>query len=69
MAKLKEQGLDRKLVGFEMKDKGIARDEFSVVIDDEKVGIVTSGSPAPFPEKKYRLGFRADRICKSRAGN
>ena len=64
MAKLKEQGLDRKLVGFEMKDKGIARDDFPVVINDEKVGIVTSGSPAPFLKKNIGLAFVPTEFAK-----
>lgn len=57
MARLKETGLTRKLVGFEMVDKGIARDGFDVFIADEKVGTVTSGSPAPFLKKNIGLAF------------
>ncbi len=57
LIKQKEQGLDRKLVGFEVKDKGIARDEMPVIIDGEKLGVVTSGSPAPFLKKNIGLAF------------
>ncbi len=57
LAKLKEKGLERKLVGFEMIDKGIARDGFDVYVDDKKVGYVTSGSPAPFLKKNIGLAF------------
>ncbi len=57
MAKLKEKGLTRKIVGFEIVDKGIARDEMDVYVGDEKVGIVTSGSPAPFLKKNIGLAF------------
>ena len=57
IASLKEAGLKRKLVGFEMKEPGIARDGFDVYVGDEKVGIVTSGSPAPFLKKNIGLAF------------
>lgn len=57
IASLKEAGLKRKLVGFEMTDRGIARDGFDVYIDGKKVGYVTSGSPAPFLKKNIGLAF------------
>jgi len=57
LAKLKEDGLKRKLVGFEMLDKGIARDGFDVYIDDRKIGVVTSASPAPFLKKNIGLAY------------
>jgi len=57
LVKQKEKGLERKLVGFEMIDKGIARDGFDVIVDNKKVGYVTSGSPAPFLKKNIGLAF------------
>jgi len=53
----KEAGLERKLVGFEMTDRGIARDGFDIYKDGERVGVVTSGSPAPYLKKNIGLGF------------
>jgi aminomethyltransferase len=55
LARQKEEGLKRKLVGFEVTERGIARDDQDVLIADEKVGKVTSGSPAPFLKKN--IGF------------
>ncbi len=57
LRKLNEDGIARKLVGFEMTDSGIARDGFDVYIEDEKVGYVTSGSPAPFLRKNIGFAF------------
>ena len=57
LVKQKETGLKRKLVGFEMVDKGIARDGFDVYIEDKKAGVVTSASPAPFLKKNIGLAF------------
>ena len=55
LAHQKDDGLKRRLVGFEMTERGIARDEQEVVIDGQRVGQVTSGSPAPFLKKN--IGF------------
>jgi aminomethyltransferase len=57
LAELKEKGVSRKLVGFEMVDRGIARDGFDVYVDDKKVGNVTSASPAPYLKKNIGLAF------------
>ncbi len=39
--------LRKKLVGFEMIDKAIPRHEYEVYYEGNKVGVVTSGAPAP----------------------
>ena len=65
MAQLKEKGLEKKLVGFEMIDQGIARDEFDVYINNEKVGAVTSGSPAPYLKKNIGLAFVPTEFAKT----
>jgi aminomethyltransferase len=43
----KEQGLKRKLVGFEMLDRGVARSGYPVLKNGERIGHVTSGTVAP----------------------
>ncbi len=51
-------GPDRKLVGLEMIDRGIARDGYPVLTPDgQRIGQVTSGSPAPFLKKNIALAY------------
>jgi aminomethyltransferase len=57
LAQQKQEGVKRKLVGFEVTERGIARDHQDVVINGERVGQVTSGSPAPFLKKNIGLGY------------
>jgi aminomethyltransferase len=47
LLKQKESGLQRTLVGFEMRGRGIGRDGYEVYIDGAPAGWVTSGSPSP----------------------
>lgn len=57
LARQKTEGIRKKLCGFEMKEPGIARDGYDVFIDNEMVGNVTSGSPAPYLKKNIGLAF------------
>ena len=57
LAKQKEEGIKRQLVGFEVTDRGIARDGQDVLIDGQRVGQVTSGSPAPFLKKNIGMAY------------
>ena len=57
LAKQKEAGIKRKLVGFEVTDRGIARDGQDVLIDGQRAGNVTSGSPAPFLKKNIGMAY------------
>ncbi|HXU40358.1 MAG TPA: glycine cleavage system aminomethyltransferase GcvT [Blastocatellia bacterium] len=57
LVRQKENGLTRKLVGFEVLDRAPARDGYPVLIDGREVGVVTSGSPAPFLKKNIGLAY------------
>ncbi len=52
-------GLSRKLVGFEMTDRAIARHGWEVVdgTDGKVIGTVTSGSPSPTLSKNIGLAY------------
>ncbi len=54
---IKEAGVDRRLVGFEMTGRGIARHGYPIVVDGKPVGTVTSGSPGPTVGKNIGLGY------------
>ncbi len=53
----KQQGLSRRLVGFEMVEAAIARDGYPVLADSQPVGRVTSGGPAPYLKKNIGLAY------------
>ena len=53
----KETGLDRKLVGFELLDRGIARHGHDAYIQGNRAGTVTSGTFAPFLKKAIGLVY------------
>jgi len=59
LAAQKAQGVQRKLVGFEMTGRGIARSHYKIVKDGKAIGEVTSGGPAPWLNKNIGLGYVA----------
>jgi aminomethyltransferase len=57
LLKQKENGVRRKLVGFEMCGRGIGRDGYEVFLDGVAAGWVTSGGPAPTLNKNIGLCY------------
>ncbi|MER3463102.1 MAG: glycine cleavage system protein T [Chitinophagaceae bacterium] len=61
LQKQKEEGIKRKLVGFEMVDKGIPRHNYEIC-DKEgtQIGYVTSGTQSPSLNKAIGMGYVAN---------
>jgi aminomethyltransferase len=57
LARERDEGVGRKLVGFEMEGRAIARHGYPVRFAGEPVGAVTSGSPAPTLKKNIGLAY------------
>ena len=57
LQKQKENGLTRRLAGFEMCGRGIGRDGYEVYLDGAPAGWVTSGSPSPTLNKNIGLCY------------
>jgi aminomethyltransferase len=53
----RQAGVRRKLVGFEMRGRGIARDGYEVFIGGSPAGWVTSGGPSPTLNKNIGLCY------------
>lgn len=65
LIKIKEQGLPRKIAGFEMTGRGIARHGYPLLdMTDKPVGICTSGSPSPTLGKNIGLGYLPAEMAK-----
>ena len=57
LLKQKQQGITRKLTGFEVKGRGIARDGYEILTGGAGTGWVTSGGPAPALNKNLGMGY------------
>ncbi len=58
----KERGLRKKLVGFGLEERGIARHDHVVKVDDETVGKVTSGTMSPTLNEAIGLALVAPNV-------
>lgn len=57
LANVQNQGITRKLTGFEMTGRGIGRDGYEVWVEGKPAGWVTSGGPAPTLNKNIGLCY------------
>ena len=58
LEKSRAEPLKRTLVGLEMVERGIARDDYKVLDDNgREIGYITSGSMAPFLKKNIALAY------------
>ena len=58
LKKQKEEGVSRKLIAFEMIDRGIPRHDYPIVdTDGNEIGIVTSGTMSPSMKLGIGLGY------------
>jgi aminomethyltransferase len=65
LIKIKESGVSKKLIAFEMLGKAIPRPRYKIYYDDEKIGFVTSGTQSPILNKGIGLGYVSKEYCKS----
>lgn len=58
LKKQKEEGVAKKLVGFELVERGIPRKDYVIVNEQgEEIGVVTSGTMSPSLNKPIGLGY------------
>ncbi len=63
--KIKQEGPPKKLVGFEMIDRGIPRQYYEILdISGQKIGEVTSGTQSPCLNKGIGMGYVATQFAK-----
>jgi len=64
LLKIKEAGITRRLIAFEMIDRGIPRHGYKIYVGGKEVGIVTSGTQSPSLNKGIGLGYVAKEHSK-----
>lgn len=57
LLKVKEQGPAKKLVGIEMVERGIPRGGYTIYLDDQPIGVLTSGAPGQTVGKNIGMGY------------
>jgi len=64
LMKQKQDGIPRKLVGFEMMDRGIPRTHYAVSLNDQNIGYVTTGGFSPSLKKNIGLALIDSRYAQ-----
>lgn len=65
LKKQKEEGITKKLVGFEMQERAIPRNGYTIVDEaGNEIGLVTSGTMAPSLNKGIGLGYVPAELAK-----
>jgi aminomethyltransferase len=57
LLKVKEQGIRRKLVGFQVEGKAFPRNGYDIYADHQKIGRVTSGTVSPILNRGIGMGY------------
>jgi glycine cleavage system T protein (aminomethyltransferase) len=57
MIRKKETGVSRKLIGFELLQRGVPRHGHPILSDGRQIGIVTSGNHSPSLNKGIGMGY------------
>jgi len=61
----KQEGVKRKLVGFEMIERGIPRHDYEIIdADGNNIGRVTSGTQSPSLQKAIGMGYVKNEFAK-----
>ena len=64
LRKIRAEGTARRIVGFEMRGRGIARQGHAIFDGDREVGIVTSGTMSPTLGKAIGMGYVPSEMAK-----
>jgi aminomethyltransferase len=65
IVKAKKEGLKRRLVGFTLQDKALARHGYEILNNSQVVGKVTSGTFSPSLQKGIGMGYVASELAKA----
>ena len=65
LLEISDAGVERKLIGFILKDRGIARNGYDIEVEGEKVGFVTSGSFSPTLDENIGMGYLKNQYAKA----